>query len=248
MKSIITIFLSVQIATASAQGLPLIKGHHLGESLKEFSTSEHLVGQIASCQTDRMDRVDRSQTVSAYHVNQMSEAELQELRQAHSLGKMSRKKIVKAAANGSLNTPNTPDHPRSFDEQATCRKLLDVFIDGKLGSYSQDRGVGDTVLWTFLSGKLDALETNFDPDSFARTALDLTTRLGSQPDMTEPNMFNGYGATWKDQHAIWITSELRAELLKSNNPVRPRLTFTVENRATFDARVKSLMNRKSPLD
>jgi hypothetical protein len=61
-------------------------------------------------------------------------------------------------------------------------------------------------------------------------------------------VLNTYGATWNDQVATWLTSELYVKLLYDPNPAKPELELTVTARWLYDARTKEKANAPSPLD
>jgi hypothetical protein len=102
--------------------------------------------------------------------------------------------------------------------------------------------------WVFDSGLLTSIRMNFERASYAQAEDDVTQKLG-KPTVEKLNPYqNGYGATWNNQIADWITSALHARLIQRNDPANPRLWLTIESRAAYDAEIHQQANRPNSLD
>ena len=102
--------------------------------------------------------------------------------------------------------------------------------------------------WAFDSGALTSIQIDFERATYAQAEGDVIQKLG-KPTSEKPEPFqNGYGATWNDQIADWLTSDLHARLVQKNDPTEPRLWFTVESRAAYDAKIQQQASRPNSLD
>jgi hypothetical protein len=102
--------------------------------------------------------------------------------------------------------------------------------------------------WVFDSGLLTSIRVEYERASYAQAADDVTQKLG-KPTIEKLEPFqNGYGATWNNQIADWLTSDLHARLKQRNDPANPRLWLTIESRAAYDAEIQQQKNRPSSLD
>jgi hypothetical protein len=89
---------------------------------------------------------------------------------------------------------------------------------------------------------------DFERATYAQTEDDVNRKLGKPPvEKLEPFQ-NGYGATWNNQIADRITSDLHAKLEQKNDPAEPRLWLIIESRAAYDAKVQHQKNRPNSLD
>jgi len=102
--------------------------------------------------------------------------------------------------------------------------------------------------WFFENGRLMEIKIWFYKATYQQIRDDMTARVGVQPIEASTPEENGFGATWTDLRADWLTDSIHAHLEQQNNPADPQLSMVVESRAAFDAEIKKLKSQPSPLD
>ena len=234
---VIAIYALLLVLLPAAPSQTVIKGHHMGETVEDFLQIEpDIKSELGSCHAGepRPMTVEEASKLSNNQVLTMS------LRDP---SVSSKKKVQQLAKEGKLLT----EDQRTPSEKGFCDKLISVLEKGvTLGitrSYMQTYPA-----WGFSDNKLDFMELEFQSASFPDVVADLTKRVGLAPTESNSPMQNGFGATWVDQRATWLSPELWASLQKSNNPSNSKLILTVMSRSAYDQIAKRTEDRPSPLD
>lgn len=158
-----------------------------------------------------------------------------------------------------INQSRPEESISSIRENHNCdmlENLLDRHQEGKLPLilFLSPDAIKDAIeksdifcTWTFRNGIVQVIESNFT-SSYSKIVTDLTTRIGSKPAEKEVSMQNGYGATWQNRTAVWTTPVDFIRLKENNDPTSSGLNLLVESRTQYDAEVKAIAVKPSPLD
>jgi len=125
---------------------------------------------------------------------------------------------------------------------------VENFDLGDMQSAAQIASAPTLTRWSFDNGVLVQIKVTVQRATYDQVREDMTTRTGVKPADGAKSYQNGFGATWTDPHADWLTSEIHAHLEQINDPARPDLSLFVQSRAEFDAQIRSLQHQASPLD
>jgi hypothetical protein len=238
------VFASLLFASLAVHAISqtAIKGHHLGETPEQFLQADPEIRKnLAEC------HAGEPKPITQDEVHAMSKAQLQAL-QLEQTYNPSRKQLEAMASNGQLFTLDT----RYPQQKAYCDSLVNALEKGSQIPFFGDIQFSEInlprTLWFFGGGTLMEIVVDFKGASFADVETDLAKRIGTAPIESHPAVLNTYGATWNDQMATWLTSELCAKLLYDPNPAKPELELTVTARWLYDARTKEKANAPSPLD
>ena len=232
---LVSMVLAFMVAHAASQ--TVIKGHHVGETVQEFlQASPDMKDQLATCHSGE------PKPITPEQVHALSNDQVYVLSLDHQAG-LNRKQLEQMARDGKLFTKDE----RGFVVLNFCKFVVDVLEKGIAGPITQTP-YSSTPMWGFTDGRLSSMSISLPTGSFAEVEADLTKRIGVQPVETSPSYSNGYGATWHNEIASWLSQELTATLEEDHNPVKPSLMLSVTSRSLYDAFVKAKAAAPSPLD
>ena len=232
---LVSMVLTLTVAHAVSQ--TVIKGHHIGETVQEFlQASPDMKDQLATCHSGE------PKPITPEQVHALSNDQVYVLSLDYQAG-LNRKQLEQMARDGKLFTKDE----RGFVVLNFCKFVVDVLEKGIAGPITQTP-YSSTPMWGFTDGRLSSMSISLPTGSFAEVEADLTKRIGVQPVETSPSYSNGYGATWHNEIASWLSQELTATLEEDHNPVKPSLMLSVTSRSLYDAFVKAKAAAPSPLD
>jgi hypothetical protein len=135
-------------------------------------------------------------------------------------------------------------------QQHRCPDLLTVFDDKGSASISREveSWAPTKTLWVFEHGVVTAIELTFYASSYAEAKQDTIAKLHASPVEATTPYQNGFGATWRDRTADWLTPTVHAHLEQDNDPADSGLTLLIESRAAYKAQIKAQNNRPNSLD
>jgi hypothetical protein len=128
--------------------------------------------------------------------------------------------------------------------------IFDAHENRALGRRTDDATASPLISmrWYFEAGVLSEMHIVFEKATFAQVATDMSNKLGKTPVESEDPYQNGFGATWNNQTAYWITPSVHAVLIQDNNPADQTLKLDIESHAAYDTKVHQQANRPNSLD
>jgi hypothetical protein len=221
------IALVLVLVTIPALSQMKIKGHQIGESTDDFLRIE------TSTQNDLND----------CHGNAPRRISVEELKNRKFPDGTTKRDYIELAKQGRLYDKNVDDYNRK------CEPLVNLFDNGGTGELMISLSPAGSATWKFKAKKIVGLQMIvFSEYSDVRD--DLTKKAGVKPVEIAVPYHNGFGATWDDRVATWLTPDLYLNLLEEANPAATnKLPFlTVETRADYEAEKKAKAAQKGPLD